>query len=119
MNYSELIRQDAPCINCFFAFSDAQFIKGKAKAELTDDDKIYSGGSGLYGTRDGLKNFYSFYEDRDKRIAATCPPQEVYDFEFINYECGYTCDDSEAFEVVVRIFGSEVAGSVKRKYAYS
>jgi len=119
MTYSEITQQHAPCENCFFAFSNEQFKEGLAKAGLSENDKIYSAGHGLYGTRDGIQKFFSFYDEQDKRIAAECDPQSVYDYEFVNHECSYTNDDREAFAIVVRIFGEETAGSVKRRYAYS
>ena len=118
MTYSELSNLQAPCEHVFFAFSPQQFEEGRVKSGI-GDEKIYSAGHGMYGTLDGINKFLSFYVELDKRIAAECDPQSVYDYEFCNHECSYTCDDRDAFAIVVRIFGSEVAGSVKRKYAYS
>ena len=118
MTYQEFLNEDAPCVNCFFAFSNDQFVSGKKEAGLSDDDKILSGGHGLYGTREGIKAFYDFYNERDARIVANCKPQEVYDFEFINHECDYMCDDSEAIDIVVDLFGLEASKVVSRKWAY-
>lgn len=117
MSYFELKSQQAPCDGCWFAFSDQQFNEGKAKADI-GDAKIYSAGHGLYGTREGIQKFMDFYDAVDKQIADSCDPQEVYNYEFSNHECGYTCDDRDAFAIVVRIFGPDIAANVKRKYQH-
>jgi hypothetical protein len=114
MNYNELKEQQAPCIDCFFAFSEKQFNEAKAGLE---GKKIYSAGQGLYGTQEGITNFLSFYKKLEERISKECDPQEVYNDEFINHECDYVCDDEEAIEKVIQYFGAERAKEVKRRYA--
>ncbi len=54
----------------------------------------------------------------DKQIVEECAPQEVYDDEFANHECGYVGNDEEAIEIVVGLFGAEKAKTVERKYGY-
>lgn len=116
--YTELKNQEAPCIDCFFAFSESQFNEGAAKIK---GKKIYSASnvfSGLYGTSEGIENFLNFYVELEKRISAECDPQEVYDYEFGNHECGYVGNDEEAIKLVISYFGAERAKTVKRMCAW-
>lgn len=118
--YTELKNQEAPCIDCFFAFSNEQFEIG-VKEKGLEGLKIYSAGkvfSGLYGTSEGIENFLNFYVELEKRISAECDPQEVYDYEFGNHECGYVGNDEEAIKLVISYFGAERAKTVKRMCAW-
>lgn len=111
MIYSDLIRIQPQEGEHFFAFSDEQFNQGHEKMIRNfslSAPKIYSAGAGLYGTREGLKVFFQFFQDRDKEIASTCSPQEVYNYEYYNHECEYTGDDTEAMAIVKRIYGEDV-----------
>ena len=117
-SYQEAKSQEAVMNNCFFAFSDAQLKEGLSRFNLTLQD-VVSGGSGLVGTREGIKEFYGFYENMRKRISEVCDPQEVYDYEFGNYECDYVGDDEEAINIVVDYFGIDKAKTVKRKWGHS
>ena len=47
-------------------------------------------------------------------VVENCSPQEVYDYEFLNHECGWTGDDEEAIQIVVHYFGVDRAKEVKR-----
>ena len=98
----------------FFAFSDKQYKEGVEKNNL-QGKKLYSGGMGLYGTHEGIKNFFAAIEAKNQRVTDECDPQEVYEYEFVNHECEYVGDDSEAFELVVEYFGEERANKVKRR----
>lgn len=115
-SYQELIGKQAPMHECFFAFSPSQYNEGVAKHNLYDK-KLYRTGAGLIGTYEGIKAFEKFYDDQATQIANECDPQEVYDYEFGNHECGYVGDDAEAIEIVVEYFGKEKAELVKRRYA--
>jgi len=117
MNYDELINQHPVLFECFFAFSNDQFEKGKREAGI-EGKKIYNGGSGLYGTQEGIDKLFNDYEEIDKKISSECQPQDVYDYEFNNHECSYTCNDSEAISIVFRIFGKERTKTVKLRFAY-
>ena len=103
---------------CFFAFSNEQFAEGKKRMGI-EDKKIYDGGHGLYGTREGIRKLFDDYDAIDKEIAEKCDPQEVYQYEWNNHECSITCDDEDAINIVIRIFGKETAQTVKRRYAHS
>ena len=117
MKYQEITKEQAPAGEYFFAFNKEQFERGLDEVGIRGQE-ICHGGSGMYGTEEGIRKFHEFYKDRRKRIANECDPQEVYDYEFINHECGYQYDDTEAIEIVVQYFGKERAKGVKRKYAY-
>lgn len=118
MTYYEIKETQPTLFECFFAFDNKQFEDGKNKAGIADK-KILSGGSGLYGTQEGITKLFSDYEDIDKKVSENCTPQDVYAYEFNNHECSYTCDDFEAIEIVVRIFGVDKAKEVKRRFGYS
>lgn len=115
--YTELKEQHAPMWETFFAFSNEQFDQGMKEAGI-EGKKIFSGGAGLYGTRAGIDKLMQFYEEREKRIAENCTPQEVYNYEFSNHECDYVGDDTEAIDIVINYFGAERAREVKRRYAW-
>jgi hypothetical protein len=116
--YNEIKEKQPILFECFFAFSNEQFVEGKVKAGIVDQ-KIYSGIGGLYGTKEGIKKLYDDHDAINAEVAEKCDPQEVYAYEFGNHECGYTYDDSEAFAIIEGIFGEERAKAVKRKFAYS
>ena len=116
--YSELKQQEPILSECFFAFSNSQFDEG-VKLMGIEGKKIFSGGgTGLYGTQEGIQKLMDYYDNQDKEIAEQCNPQDVYAYEFNNHECSYTCNDREAFAIVENIFGKEKASEVKRRFAY-
>lgn len=117
MTYQEIKNQQPVLENCFFAFSNEQFAEGLNKFNLDKKD-ILSGGAGLYGTKDGIKNLFSFYDSLNVRIGQECDPQAVYDYEFSNHECGYIGDDTEAMKIVVGYFTEAQCLNVKRKYVH-
>ena len=113
------IREEQPTLNkCFFAFSKQQFEEGKIKAGITDE-KIYQTQYGLFGTKEGINEMSQFYEEQSKRIAAECNPQDVYNYEWDNYECVISYDDEEAIQLIIHYFGVDAAKTVKRKYGYA
>ena len=119
-HYQALNELQAPCNECFFAFSKSQFEEGRIK-NIPEGKEVLSAAktfSGLYGTKEGINDFLGFYVDLDKRIKEECEPQEVYDYEFVNHECDYVGDDAEAIRIVVSLFGREKATEVNRRYAY-
>jgi hypothetical protein len=82
----------------FFAFSDSQYMENSK--DIPKDKKIFRSVVGQFGTREGLDAFYAACEATDAKIKAECTAQEVYDYEYYNYECAYTCDDTEALDIV-------------------
>ena len=115
--YQEIKNRQPELVECFFAFSDQQFGEGIKKNNL-EGKKIYRGMAGLYGTHEGIKQLYDFYDNLSKEIGEKCNPQEVYDYEFGNHECGYVGDDAEAMKIVISYFKPEQYNEVKRKCKY-
>lgn len=115
--YAELKNYQPKPENCFFAFSNEQLLEGLKKHNLKKED-VFNFGHGLVGTKEGVTKFFDEIDYNTQLIILTIEPQEVYDYEFINHECDYTGDDSEAYEIVENYFGKEIAKSVKRKYLF-
>lgn len=114
-HYQELKNIHVEPVNCFYAFGNQQFAEAVKKQGL-EGQKLYSAGSGLYGTHEGIKNYFAEIEKITKRIPKECTPQEVYDYEFANHECGYVGSDGEAIDIVRMYFGFN-AIVPKRRYA--
>ena len=102
MKYSEVKQLNSVLTECFFAFSDEQFAAGKAK--LPEDERILGAGAGLFGTFKGLKLFHNELYHHKQMIINNCDPQDIYNYEFSNHECGYTGDDSDALEILHSYF---------------
>jgi hypothetical protein len=117
MEYLEIKNRHPEMIECFFAFSTEQFNEGKKN--IPEGKKILSATMGLYGTREGITKLLAFYDANTAEIGQKCDPQEVYDFEFDNHECSYTCDDTEVIKLIISYFGEEKAATVKRRHAFS
>lgn len=100
----------------FFAFSNTQFAEGLKKIRpLKEGEKLVSIGGGGYGTRDGAKRLFEFYEEVDAKIKAECDPQEVYFYEYNNHESMIGWDgDTEAIKIIVAIWDEDVARNLKR-----
>ena len=121
-NYQQLRYENhAPMEGCFFAFSRQQFEEGfeKIKHLLGEDEKIVSvgNGTGLYGKRECVERLFDFYNNKDKLIREQCDPQEVYYYEWNNYEICYANDDEAAIKIIISIWGADVAKTIKRIYA--
>lgn len=115
-HYQELKDIQPQLFECFFAFSDSQYNEGIAKHNL-EGKKIFRGFGGLFGTHEGISKLYADYDAITKRVTEECDPQEVYDYEFANHECGYIGDDSEAMKLVISHFDAEKYNQVKRRYS--
>lgn len=122
--YKELCNQhsevDVKKFDCFFAFSNEQFAKGKASIRsLGEGEKLVSLGGGCYGTKDGADRLFKFYDEVNAKIKDECDPQEVYCYEYNNHECCIAFDgDIEAIRLVARIWGVETAKTIRRKSAF-
>lgn len=103
----------------FFAFNKKQFDEGyNHLVELgfiKEGDKIQVSELGAYGTRESLDNFFDFYRNRLRDIPTKCDPQEIYFYEYNNYECMFAWDgDKDAYNMIVDIFGKDVAKKIVR-----
>lgn len=104
----------------FVAFSVKDF-KEEAKKirSLKKGEKYVSIGGGIFGTRDGVDKYFDFLKSIDKKIAAECDPEEVYVYEYNNYESAIAYDgDMNAIKTVASYFGWDVAKKIKRYTAY-
>ena len=116
--YQEIKNRQHKLHECFFAFSKSQFEEGVQKAGI-EGKKIFKSAGGLFGTQEWIQKLYDGYDEDAKQITAECDPQEVYDYEFVNHECGYVGNDSEAIGKVILYFDMEKTQTVKRRYAYT
>lgn len=117
-NYLELKSKTPELTDCFFAFNMQQYHEGVRQLQ---GKEVYSGEyvcRGLFGTKEGVHNFLNFHNDLKNQIREECTPQEVYDYEYDNHECGYVCDDTEAIRIVIYYFGMIPALTIKRRYGF-
>lgn len=118
--YNELRNEqtnvDTKKFDVFFAFSTEQFKEGLASIRpLAEGEKLVRIGGGGFATKDGAKRLSEFYESIDAKIKAECDPQEVYVYEYNNYECCISWDgDLEAIKIVLSLFGEEAARKIQR-----
>lgn len=112
---------DVSKFDMFFAFSNEQFEQGKKTVRpLKEGERWVSFGAGCFGTKDGIQRYIDYSKSIDRRIEAECDPQEVYCYEFNNYESMYAYDgDEDAIRMVASIWGWEVAKTVKRFCVFS
>jgi hypothetical protein len=98
----------------FYAFSNEQFKEGMKK--IPEGAKVYQGFvGGQYGTKEGLTDMLYQLKIMKDKIKAECTPQDIYNYEYANHECGYTGDDSEAFQIVREYFPK---ADIKRRHGY-
>jgi hypothetical protein len=112
--YAEIKNKQPELIECFFAFSDKQYKEGIAKHNL-EGKKIFRGIGGLFGTQEGIARLYADYDAINNEVTEQCDPQDVYDYEFVNRECSYIGDDTEAMKLVISYFDAEMYSEVKRR----
>ena len=104
-----------PMVGIFYAFDNEQFVKGciecgYLKAGQTIDDfkksdiKLVGDGFGGYGTREAFENRNKQYEEIDNEIRQQCNADDIFRYEFWNYECGYTMNYEEALNATRHYF---------------
>ena len=67
----------------------------KEQAEAT----LISDGYGGIGTKEAFKARHDYFESIEKEISKQCNPDEIFEHEYWNHECGYTGDWSEALNI--------------------
>lgn len=103
---------------CFCAFTELSF-RECIKSLRIDESEVVSLGGGLYGTKEGRERLLKYYADIRQKIKEECDPQEVYCYEYNNYECALSYDgDEEAVISVIRIFGEELTRTIDRVRGY-
>lgn len=70
----------------------------QAKATLVGD------GYGGVGTREAFANREKYLDEWIERVKTECTPEEIFTYEYNNYECAYTYDYSDALKIVHRYF---------------
>lgn len=119
-HYKELKEERSSCdlskFDMFCAFSKQQFEENRKHIRpLNEGEKYVSFGAGVFGTKDGIEKYLAFSESINKRIAEECDPQEVYCYEFNNYECCIAYDgDADAIRLVADYWGWDKAREIKR-----
>lgn len=123
--YKELqnTHPDADKYGVFFAFSKEQFANGVAHLKelgfIKDESELrHDKSTGAIGTSKGLDGYFNFYKESRASIPTECDPQEVYFYEWNNYESMYAGDgDTEAIKVIIRYWGVDVAKKIKCLHA--
>lgn len=109
--------------DCFIAFNDKQFEEGiKNIRPLKEGEKYTSLGSGIYGTADGVERLVKHLKKQSRKkdtdIRQECVPEEVYIYEYNNYEsCISYHGDLEAMKIIMELFGVTQARKIKRYHA--
>lgn len=117
--YQELCRErdetDVSKFRCFFAFSQEQLEQGQRSIKLKPNEKLVSFGGGGFGVEDGVNKYFAHLNEVQNRIRTECDPQEVYCYEFNNYESAIAFDgDVDAIRLIAAIWGQEAASRIKR-----
>lgn len=100
--------------DCFYAFDGKQLDEGLTRIGKTKD-QVRNFGGGLIGTKEGFTRYLEYLNKQNERIANECDPQEVYFDEFNDHECMIAYEgDTAAIELVMDIFGNEIAKSLIR-----
>lgn len=121
--YHELCKErdetDVSKFRCFFAFSKKQLEQGQMSINLKPNERLVSFGVGGFGVEDGVNKYFAYLHEVLNRIKTECDPQEVYCYEFNNYESFIAFDgDVNAIRLIEAIWGQETASKVKRFSAF-
>ena len=88
----------------FFAFGQEQFTANKI-----GEEPFVSMGTGLYCSKKSAlalaKAFNEFVDEKNAQIKKECEPQEVFDYEYNNYECDYTNDVENPCMYIIELYG--------------
>lgn len=107
----------------FWAFDQERFDETLnrliKKGIIGESEKIYRGPAGSYGTKKGFETWNKCIKENNSKIKAECDPQEVYFYEYNNHESCISYEgDLEAIQLVAKIWGKDVAQTIKRIRAF-
>lgn len=117
-------RKEPTMRDCFFAFGKEQFeaaIRNHHMEDALKAGRIKSGGAGLYGTAEGLRQLHEDLlreevRQREALTASGVTPQDCYLAEYDNYECMYGWDgDLNALRSTAYWFGADALKRIQRK----
>jgi len=94
-----------------FAFGDDQIENAKRRLipQLKEGEKLIPGKYGMIATPEGYKAWIETCTRVDERIKNECDPQEVYCYEYNNYESFISWEgDEKPYNIVRSIFGYDV-----------
>lgn len=121
--YSELNEKmsNAPMkeFGIFFAFNKEQFEEGYAElvrsGKLKDGEKVVRTIGGGFAVKGATERLLDYYDGIEAQIKAECDPQEVYYYEYNNFECCIAYDgDYDAMKQIILTFGEDAARNVRR-----
>lgn len=124
LRYKELCEErskvDMKQFDCFFAFTNEQFERGlKSIRPLKEGEKLIRLCGGGFATKDGAERLSEYYRSIEEKIKQECDPQEVYCYEYNNYESCIAYDgDANAIRLIIDYWGEEVARKIVRKSAF-
>lgn len=124
LRYRELCEErskvDMKQFDCFFAFNNEQFEQGlKSIRPLKEGEKLVRLYGGGFATKDGAERLAEYYRSIEEKIKQECDPQEVYCYEYNNYESCIAYDgDANAIRLIIDYWGEEVARKIVRKSAF-
>lgn len=101
-------------IRMFWAFSQKQFNEGIKRINLQEGEKVIRIDGGGFIAKNDYQKFKNIMGDFNKKLLED-NPQDVYNYEYRNCECGYIYDDFEAIRRVIETFGADIARGIKRK----
>lgn len=104
----------------FWAFSQNQFIEGYEdlvnRGLISRGDKISRyGDRGMFGIDGSFEKLEAYFDELNEEIRTSIPPQVVYDYEYRNYECMYSHEDTDVIEIIISIYGRDAAKGMKRR----
>lgn len=107
----------------FFAFDKKQFEDGKTAIQkrgwLKEGEKLCRIQGGGFATKRAIDKFFAYSDEISNQIKNDCDAQEIYDYEFNNYESDIAPDgDLEAMKIVLSYFDEDKLNEIKRKRAY-
>lgn len=103
----------------FFAFNTKQFEEGYSKlvesGRIKQGERVQKMPGGAFGIIGSFERLIEYYDNIEDKIRKECDPQEVYWYEYNNYECCIAYDgDKSAINHVISIFGAERCKSIRR-----